>query len=468
MPLTLHVPGHEFTLCRWLRILPNRRYVALAVWQGRQVVAKLLVGGKAKRQYLRECTGAACLAGQGLPTPALLSHGYQDREGGWLLFDYLASAESLGSRWQAVIDQPPLSGDQETILGAALEAIGSLHSRGLWQEDLHLDNLLYHNASLHWVDCGTIHCAKPGSPLDTRQALLNLALFFAQLPATFDRFVTCLLEPYQRGGGCRELPADELLRRITTTRRQRRRRFLAKCGRDCTEFSVCRGPTELRAVRRDELTALQPLLADPDRYIAQGEILKDGGSTTVARVSVSGRPLVVKRYNIKGVGHWLRRFWRPSRAWHAWRKGHLLGFLGVATAQPLAVLERRCCWLRERAYLVTEYLDGESVLSRFAVPVNGAPPLEELVALDNLFATLLRERISHGDLKGTNLIWHDNRWVLIDLDALHQHGTGVTFSRAYSRDRSRFLRNWPVDSTLFRLLDQRLPKVSGTSPAQRV
>ena len=39
-----------------------------------------------------------------------------------------------------------------------------------------------------------------------------------------------------------------------------------------------------------------------------------------------------------------------------------------------------------------------------------------------------------------------------------------TFARAYERDRARFLRNWPADSRLFKLLDQRLPQVPGTCP----
>lgn len=467
LPLQMQLPDGRLTLLQWLRVLPNRRYVALAEWQGRRVLAKLLVGRKARRQYLRERAGAACLAEQELPAPALLAHGYQVSDGGWLLFDFLEGAESLGCRWRTVAGQPPLSADQRAILGAALEAIGAMHARGLWQEDLHLDNLLYHNLKLNWVDCGTIRAAQPGRSLAVRQALVSLAVFFAQFPATFDRFVSCLLESYQRGGGCQGLSADELLRQIASTRRRRCRRFLAKTGRECTEFSVRRGPMELRAVRRDELAALQPLLADPDRFIAQGKILKAGGSATVACVCVDGRMLVIKRYNIKGVGHWLRRFWRPSRAWQAWRMGHLLGFLGVATAQPLAVLERRYCWLRERAYLVTEHLDGENILCRFGSPVNGTLPPEELVALDDLFATLGRERISHGDLKGTNLIWHDSRWALIDLDALRQHRTARSFALAFARDRARFLRNWPVDSVLFQRLDRRLPEAPGVSSVQR-
>ena len=207
-------------------------------------------------------------------------------------------------------------------------------------------------------------------------------------------------------------------------------------------------------------TALLPLLADPDCFIAAGEILKAGGSATVARVVVNGRPLVVKRYNIKGVGHWLRRCWRPSRAWHSWREGNRLVFLGIPTAKPLAMLEKRTFWLRSRAYLVLECLDGENILARFEPYIGSTPPQAELAGVEELFAALLRERISHGDMKGTNLIWHDGRWALIDLDAMHQHRARRIFARAFAADRARFLENWPAGSALRRLLDERLPRVS--------
>jgi len=168
---------------------------------------------------------------------------------------------------------------------------------------------------------------------------------------------------------------------------------------------------------------------------------------------------VLKRYNIKGFSHWLKRFWRPSRAWHSWREGNRLAFLGIATPKPLAVLERRFFWLRSRAYLLTEHLSGTDVIERFAPYVeSGEVPPAELKALEQLFAELIRERISHGDFKGHNLFWQDDRWTLIDLDSMRQHASVHSFAKAYARDRARFMRNWPASSALYQLIDQRLPR----------
>ena len=73
---------------------------------------------------------------------------------------------------------------------------------------------------------------------------------------------------------------------------------------------------------------------------------------------------------------------------------------------------------------------------------------------------LIRERISHGDFKGHNLFWHKGQWSLIDLDAMCQHATQLSFAPAYARDRARLLRNWPSGSALHQRLDRLLPKLA--------
>lgn len=442
---------------RLLRVLPGRRYVGRGEWRGRRVLAKLLVGRKAPQQFQRELSGARLLAGQGLSSPPLLADGLAEGQGGWLLFEYLEGCRSLADEWQQVARETPLSDGQQALLGEALAAIAGLHAKGLWQADLHLDNLLRHEGGIHFIDGGGIRAEEPGRPLSRERVLENLGVFFAQLPPSLEPFTEELLVYYLLANAEHALPLEALLKEVAKVRRWRLRDFMHKLGRDCSLFSVRRGARLLRIVRRDSEALLRPLLDDPDTAIARGKVYKTGGAATVARVEVGGRPLLVKRYNIKGLGHWLKRFWRPSRAWHSWVEGNRLDFLGIPTPRPLAMLERRCCGLRGRAYLVTEYCAGPDILERFRPYLDGSPPEEELQALERLFATLLRERISHGDLKGNNLLWQDGRWLLIDLDAMRHHAGDAAFAEAYARDRARFLRNWPADSLLHRVLDERLP-----------
>lgn len=457
LPVTLELPVGELKICQWMRVLPGRRYVARAEWRDRTVLVKLLVGSKARRHFRREQQGARRLLERQIDTPELLVSDYRTGEGGWLLFEFLEGAESLGQRWQGAVECPSMTSKQHEILESAARAIGNLHSRGVWQEDLHLDNLLCRDNRLYWVDGGSVRATRTASPLPLRLAAENLGLFLAQFPAAFEAMVTRLLRVYVQAGGTAALSPELLLQNIHKQRRRRLRDYLAKVGRDCSLFDVQKSSRQMLAVCRDQVEELRPLLADPDGYIEAGRLLKAGRSATVARVDLNGRSLLIKRYNIKGTRHWLRRFWRPSRAWHAWREGHRLQFLGLATPRPLAVMEQRCCWLRGRSYLVTEYLDGPNLIDRRMSFDDQQSFSSELAAVRDLFVTLCRERISHGDLKGSNLIRDGKRWSLIDLDSMHQHRLAWMFRRAYRRDRARLLLNWPQEDTFRNRLDNLLP-----------
>lgn len=463
LPLTISLADAagpaDLQLLSLLRVLPGQRYVGAGVWRGRPVLAKLLVGSKAARHFQRELAGVKLLAEQGLTTPLLLADGLQDGEGGWLLLEFLEGAESLGEAWQKVESLPVLADEQSAVLAEALGAIGQLHGKGLWQEDLHLDNLLRQGGQLYLIDGAGICAETAGQPLSRQKVLENLGVFFAQLPKSLEPFTEELLVYYLLSNSEHALPLEALQKQIAKVRAWRLKDYLIKVGRECTLFSVQRGAFALRAIRREEEAAMLPVLDQADALLDQGHLYKTGGAASVGKVEVAGRTLVIKRYNIKGFAHWLKRFWRPSRAWHSWREGNRLAFLGIATPKPLAVLEKRFLWLRSRAYLVTEFLPGPDIIERFAPYVeSGAAPESELQALDRLFARLIAERISHGDLKGHNLFWQEDRWALIDLDSMCQHSSVGSFAAAYARDRARFMRNWPESSALYQVIDQRLPK----------
>jgi len=449
----------ELQLLTLLRVLPGQRYVGAGVWRGRPVLAKLLVGNKAPRHFQRELAGVRLLAGQGLKTPLLLADGLQDGEGGWLLFEFLENAPSLGDAWADLQHLQPLADEQQAVLGEALSAIAGLHAKGLWQEDLHLDNLLRHNGHLYLIDGAGIRAEQAGQPLSRQKVLENLGVFFAQLPRAFEPFTEELLVYYLMSNAEHGLPLEALQKQIDKVRAWRLKDFLDKTGRDCSLFSVQDKASGFTAVRREEEAAMLPVLEQADALLDRGHLYKTGGAASVGRVEINGRTLVIKRYNIKNFAHWLKRFWRPSRAWHSWREANRLMFLGIATPKPLAVQEQRVLGLRRKAYLVTEFLPGPDIIERFSPFVDNAEvPEAELRALDRLFEQLIHERISHGDFKGHNVFWQTDRWALIDLDAMQQHTSQASFMVAFARDRARFMRNWPVDSALHRMLEQRLPK----------
>ncbi|QCI10304.1 serine/threonine protein kinase [Pseudomonas putida] len=451
----------DLQLLSLLRVLPGQRYVGAGIWRGTPVLAKLLVGGSAARHFQRELEGVKLLAEQGLTTPTLLADGLKEGEGGWLLFEFLDGAQSLADAWAEVERQPVLSDAQHLVLGEALTAVAHMHAKGLWQEDLHLDNLLRHGGKLYLIDGAGIRVETAGQQLSRPRVLENLGVLFAQLPKRLEPFIEELLVHYLLANAEHALPLEALQKQVDKVRNWRQKDYLEKAGRECTLFSVQRSLSGLRAIVRGEVDALLPVLAQADALIDKGHVYKTGGAASVARIEVDGRPLVLKRYNIKNTAHWFKRFWRPSRAWHSWIEGHRLAFLDIATPRPLAVLEERVMGLRSRAYLITEYLDGPDLAACFAPFVeNGDAPEEQVDALVRLMRQLIRERISHGDFKGHNLFWQDGQWSLIDLDAMCQHATQLSFAQAYARDRARLLRNWPASSALHQRLDRLLPRLS--------
>ncbi|MCL2021590.1 MAG: serine/threonine protein kinase [Betaproteobacteria bacterium] len=444
LPLDIILPdGRALRLEEIRRVLPGQRYVGVASFAGRTVLAKLFVGNKAAKRFAAEKAGALLLAAQALPTPSLLDGDFAlEEQAGWLLFEYLIDAKTLA-------DKLTTEQYRESVFRAAA-AIAQLHARGLWQEDLHPGNLLEQDGKLFWIDGGGIRAEQPGQALSAPRALDNYALFLAQLPlrqTLAENVLTALCAAYHTANPLSAkgwLPST-LIEAVTYWRQARVRDWLRKIKRDCSNFARrqkgWRGAFGLTMTRREEAEALAPLLADPDAFIAEGEIYKDKGAATVARVTLNDRQLVIKRYNIKNLRHRLKRCWRESRAWVSWREGNRMLALGIETAKPLAVIEERSFWLRGRAWLIMEHVEGENALAQLQSPEQH----QEIEAIKTLLAELEAARLSHGDMKGTNLIWRaeSEKWALLDLDSMRAHRCDFAWQRARRRDLARLLRNWP-------------------------
>ena len=134
--------------------------------------------------------------------------------------------------------------------------------------------------------------------------------------------------------------------------------------------------------------AMAAFLNNPDAVLKDGRILKDGNSSTVFLIDLSGRLLVVKRYNMKNMWHALRRSYRQSRAWVSWRNAHLLKSIGINTPNPVAMMEKRLGPLRSVSYILTEYIDGTDIYHL----LNSDKAEEiDLIGLVKQFGELLRK-----------------------------------------------------------------------------
>jgi tRNA A-37 threonylcarbamoyl transferase component Bud32 len=200
-------------------------------------------------------------------------------------------------------------------------------------------------------------------------------------------------------------------------------------------------------------------LNDPDETLdrLEGGLLKNGRGSTVGRVMVDGLGLVVKRYNIKGFWHGIRRCLRASRAARSWRNAHRLLLADIKTPVPVALVEKRFGPLRSTAYFINEFIDGPRAVDYFPNP-NVVEKREVALRIADLLVKLKQAGISHGDMKATNIIISDQHPALVDLDAMRAHGNRWRFGWAHQKDVKRFFRNWQglpeVDGLFREILDE--------------
>ena len=407
--------GQRLVCTATLRSQPGRRFVARTMLNGQDAVLKAFFGHRAARDFERERRGIAALKAAGIAAPALLVAG---RGGGARV---LAFAFVAGRR--------PTANDADAVLSL----LARMHERGLRQRDLHLGNFIVRGDHALPVDLGSVRRSRR---VTNRQRLEDAARLLAQFAPGDAPDAAAAAGAYARASESAAAIDPRRLALATARMRHKRvRQLMAKSVRDCTAFAVVRQRGQFVATGRDDHDpALRALIADPERALAGGTILKQGNTASVVRVGA----LAVKRYSAKGRLHRLRLRVAPSRARRAWQAGHGLRLLGIATPRPRALIE--CRGGDAAAYLVLDF-EGETTLG---AETSAPPSAARAAAASALFERWREARFSHRDTKATNFIARGGDLVVLDLDAATFHRWRWRFERAHRRDRARWLRNWPA------------------------
>lgn len=416
-----------------LRALAGKRLVIKGEWQNQTVVAKLFFGMKAKLRLQREVRGAMYLQKAGVQSPCLLYQGRLQEEKTYVvIFTYLSGANDLQQAYQtADLNQ------QQHLLQQLLLTIAQHHQQGLLQRDLHLQNFLTLDGRIYTLDPAQIRQKKR---LMDATCLHHLALLLAQFDPNVDVWAVPLLDVYCQARQWSNPTGvkSQLQRLLWQKRKQRVRRYLRKIYRTCSDVYVSRSFRKRILCRQDKL-ALLPWLQSTDLLaLASTPWLKAGRSSSVARITVNGQHLVVKRYNWKGIVHAVRRAFQTSRASRCWKAAHLLWWCGIATPKPVAIVEERWGCLRGRAYWITEYVDGEPLMTVWDKRKEQQEAL--LQQLHSILQILQVWRIYHGDMKASNILLASDGVYLLDLDALRGFRWFWEW-RFEGKDRKRLLAN---------------------------
>lgn len=308
---------------------------------------------------------------------------------------------------------------------------------------------------IYTIDGGDLQVSD--QPLSKKDSLDNLGLFFSQLGIGTEELQKTLFQIYTRARGWIVKKQDHrnLNTAVLRSTAKRWEQYSQKIMRTCTAFVRQESINQLTIYDRDyESVDFLRLLKNPEAIFSSPdtEMLKAGRSATVVKIKIDGNFYVMKRYNIKNSLHWLRRCLRPSRALSGWRLAQRLRLMGVSTAKPVAFIEKRFLGLRNKSYFIMEYSDSEHAGEFFRNHADDKATCQFVAQqMMTLFEGLARLRITHGDLKMTNILIINQKPMLIDLDGMREHRSHVSFKRAFQQEIKRFMHNWRDNPTVYNM-----------------
>jgi tRNA A-37 threonylcarbamoyl transferase component Bud32 len=325
------------------------------------------------------------------------------------------------------------------------------HNAGLLQTDMYLKNFLVDDNQIYSLDGDGIR--KLSSIFKKRQTQRNLATLFSKMDVLDDDWISKLYETYcgQTGIAYSVFDEAEIWALTQKIRRQTASNYAdKKVFRQCTDVNIHALEGAYIFVCSDAKNINFPNnLQVLDALFTTQNLLKNGNTCTVALTEMSGKKVVIKRYNIKHFWHGVTRALRKTRAAASWANAHGLKLLDIATAKPIALIEQRKFGLKGRAYFLAEYIDAPDVAQFFTKTRGKTQRAEAIKNIVTLFYKLYLLQISHGDTKASNIKIVANKPVLIDLDSMIQHRFAFTFERAHVRDLNRFMQNWQHDNALY-------------------
>lgn len=439
--------GGTITILEVVRHVPLRRCVCRATWQGQPVYVKLFFGNKAPYYALRDVKGAEALQKAGLLTPKLLYQGdLAQNLATAIVYEEIVAASSAEDAWDNADETARL-----TLAVRLVETIAAHHDAGLLQTDLYLKNFLVEGEAIYSIDGDGV---RTYSGLSLDQALDNLSQLLSKFEVMFLALhLPALLRGYV---GKRSMPEPldlhDMQARVDAARWRATHAYAdKKIFRQCTDVDVLKTGKVFSAIR--SCYAETPVPTAPvelDAYFNAENIIKNGNTCTVTLAQVGGKKLVIKRYNIKSFWHGVGRALRQTRAATSWSNAHRLQLLDVETAHPVALVETRVFGLKGKAYFLAEYIDAPDMTAFFMQTSDKALRAKAVRQAVELLYRLYLLKISHGDMKATNIkVLADGKPSLIDLDSMQQYQQGSSALKSHVRDIKRFMRNWKEQPSLY-------------------
>ncbi len=430
-----------------VRHVPKRRCVCKAVWQGQTVYAKLFFGEKAAQYALRDVRGVEALQKAKILTPKILKQSKLHQHQAYVvIFEAVSSSENAEDVWNHANEFVRIE-----LAHQLVQAVAQHHEAGLLQTDMYLKNFLIQYDAIYTIDGDGIRTLEK---LSIKQAQANLCQLLSKLDVlTLDGHLFALLETYANARPWQPQLDINRVRSMIDVARQKATFAYAekKVFRQCTDVNIVKAENAFIAVsRQDAMMNFPQTAAMLDGYLTEDSLIKNGNTCTVFSAKIGTLDAVIKRYNIKGFWHGIGRALRRSRASISWANAHRLQLLGLPTVRPVALIETRTFGMKRKAYFLTEYIDAPEIADFFATTNDKQLRSEAIKQTVQLFYRLYLLKISHGDMKASNIkVLPNGQPLLIDLDSMRQHKRQQSAQKAHAKDIKRFMQNWKDTPSLY-------------------
>jgi len=414
--------NEESLLCTdLLRAIPGKRAIYDAIWKDANVIVKVFSHRiKAKLHFQRELRGLNQLRKRGIDSSVPLFSG-KTSDGRWaIVLEKIVDSSTV----QEVLAKTTDKRSQLELFVRVCRELAKQHSKGVLQKDLHLENFLLVENRLYSIDPSQMVFSS--YQISRWESISQLALLVLNLPGGDNQSIRMICEEYFNARSWNFEKSDETLFRRQMTLHGKRgiRCGLKKCLRTGTRFLQIRDGGIAAVFDKDFCRGSEPLdfTEHIDTLMNGGQILKNGNTCYVSRLTWNGEDVAVKRYNHKGLIHSLRHTIKRSRARSGWLHAHRLGMLGISTPKPLAYIEQLKGFLVWNSYLVTQYIEGQKLFDFLRdenVTQEQRSTLTQQVKI--LLDKMGKHHITHGDLKNSNILVTKTGPVLIDLDGMKVH-----------------------------------------------
>jgi tRNA A-37 threonylcarbamoyl transferase component Bud32 len=329
--------------------------------------------------------------------------------------------------------------ERRALAGELIATVRELVKAGLGHSDLHLGNFLRHEGRLYLLDAYAVHRGGMGAHD------LDVLGFAVSGGATR----TELLRGWRAFGGEGALPplAGKVARRHWRKVVERATTETAYAGRVTAgewrgayfkgwKFPRPHAPASALSVSAQDWETEWPRLWE---RVTSGTLgaMKRGPSGEVwgGDVVLGGVPVevVVKRPFRRYPYRYVTELGRGTRAWRAWRKAWMLTARGIATAWPLAVMERRVGGLAVDQAIVCERVRGRQLDQCELGELDGATRELLFRRVGKVLRRIEETGLVHFDTKASNFMVRVDEErgpevVLVDVDGVRGYswrGEGI-------------------------------------------